>query len=296
MSINKHIKINKLEHNIEKKIYRTVYDDIKFGSINQRYLDVLKEKFKNIQEKVIYSIRNGYVNDIILRNYHKININKVMEEYENGSSILDLSNKYNMPPLTLLKMIFMKMGISKVEISKLFNYILKNELNTTNIDDKQLKLLHRNFDFLNQKDIEQLMMAIKNDVFTLVNNENQFDKAIKFEKRIEKKLAKSKIKYKTQNQLTKEQTEKYGHAISTPDFLLESKQLIINDVIINWIDAKNYYLPCTNFHKNKIKKQIDKYIKLYGSGLIIAKLGSCSDINFENALIVSYCDFKKALL
>ena len=67
-------------------------------------------------------------------------------------------------------------------------------------------------------------------------------------KKFENFLIKSKIKYKTQDDLAREQKEKYGHAISTPDFYIID-DLYINNVKIKWIDAKNFFGSYTKFNK-----------------------------------------------
>ena len=53
--------------------------------------------------------------------------------------------------------------------------------------------------------------------------------------------------------------QKYGKAISTPDFLLNTP-ILLDDTEIKWIDAKNFYGSDSKFIKSKILKQTKKYI------------------------------------
>ena len=50
-------------------------------------------------------------------------------------------------------------------------------------------------------------------------------------------------------------------------------KLKINNIDINWIDAKNFYGANTNHIKKSVEKQTEKYINSYGTGAIIFKNG-----------------------
>jgi hypothetical protein len=87
--------------------------------------------------------------------------------------------------------------------------------------------------------------------------------------------------------LAKEQMKNNNYPTNTPDFFILD-DLNINGVKINWIDAKNFYGSNCKFIKNKIKKQTDKYLKEWGSGSIIFKLGFNSKLNFPGILLINY--------
>ena len=109
---------------------------------------------------------------------------------------------------------------------------------------------------------------------------------------------KYKIKFKTEKILIKEQTEKYGRPILTPDFLILN-ELFINNKKINWIDAKNYFGANTILIKKTINNQINKYNKEFGPGAIIFNLGYSSELinSFDNnkIIFISYNDFNNIL-
>ena len=136
-------------------------------------------------------------------------------------------------------------------------------------------------------DQEQFKLAEQNDIYVTLDQVEQGDESIKFEKLIEEFLIKNKVDYKTQDQLTEEQKIKYGKAINTPDFLITS-ELIINSKKVNWIDAKNFYGSNIDFIVSKIKKQIKKYLDTYGSGCIIFNHGFNSKLGFNDVLILDY--------
>ena len=140
---------------------------------------------------------------------------------------------------------------------------------------------------LSSYDQDQFNLAEQNDIYVTLDQVDQGNESIKFEKLIEEFLIKNKVDYKTQEQLTEEQQIKYGKAINTPDFFITS-ELIINSNKINWIDAKNFYGSNIDFIVSKIKKQIKKYLENYGSGCLIFNHGFNSELKFQNVLILDY--------
>jgi hypothetical protein len=132
-----------------------------------------------------------------------------------------------------------------------------------------------------------------NDDFALINQDEIQECAEQFERDIEQVLKKMGIKYKTQNELCKEQIKTHGRAFSTPDFLIES-ELFINEQLVKWIDAKNFFGSNISFVKKKITDQTEKYIKNYGKGSIIFSLGFNESYSNTNILFLSWNSFIKS--
>jgi len=269
--------INIISYNLsykdEQKIYNKIYSDLRFKKITTKYKEKLKTIFPTVSYPIIKSIRNEYTINNIVQTHYKIDINALNEEYKN-MNIKKISKKYELPPCTLLKMIYKNRGYTKNEVNNIFGGI---------------------YDKLDEYDIKQLKKALKNDVFALIDSNKQLDKSIKFEKKIETVLNKLHIQFKTQNMLADEQQKMYGKSIITPDFLLLNSNFCLNGMRVNWIDAKNYYLTCTAFSKKKIQKQIEKYINVFGTGVIIMSLGRCENIFFKDVTVISYDDFVKGV-
>ena len=212
---------------------------------------------------IIRSIRSNYMKNKIIKRHRLLDVNskKIYKDYEINNDVLFLCKKYDLSPLNILRHIF----------NKKYNQKLKK------IDQRILK----------EEDKIQLEIAKKNDIYSLLDNITIAQNATLYEIDIENYLKDNNIEYKTQEDLTKEQIKKYGHAINTPDFLITS-ELYINDFKINWIDAKNYYGSNNKFVRDSIKKQIKKYISEYGNGSIIFKLGfTLGNIN-DNVKLLSY--------
>jgi hypothetical protein len=262
----KNIIPNEIEKFIINKINKNAPES--YGQITDYELDNIgKQIFNiykfNINKQIIASIKSGYMKNYIIRNHFNLkkNSNIILNEYLN-EGVLNLSAKFNLSPMTIIRFVF-----SNIYNKKLKELLLSKKL--TNYDQEQFKL------------------AEQNDIYVTLDQLEQGDESIKFEKLIENYLIKNKIEYKTQEQLTHEQKIKFGKAINTPDFLITS-ELIINSKKVNWIDAKNFYGSNIEFVVSKIKKQIKKYLECYGSGCLIFNHGFNSELKFRDVLILDY--------
>jgi hypothetical protein len=238
--------------------------------INNKILN----KNKLINMEIINSIRSAFIKNKMIRNHHFLfkNITNITNDYNSHMNILELTKKNDISPLNLLRTIF------------------KNKYN------EDIITLYKNQKLLDDFDKEQLNTAITNDNYALINQDTIQNDAILFENKIQSLLEKNKIKFKTQEELTSEQIKLYGHPKSTPDFLLDkNEELYFNNIKINWIDAKNFYGSNIDFIKDKIKKQIKKYINNYGSGCIIFSLGYNEKLIFENCIIIDFNSFKNIM-
>ena len=204
----------------------------------------------------------------IMKNAHRLKnlFKKIYKLYEKQTSIKTISKKYDLPPIPLIKSILYKRYAKDMVKSFFYN---------------------KNLNKLNEFDVEQLNFAKENDIFNKVVQTEQIENSENFELEIKKFLEINKIKFKTQEDLTNEQIEKYGRPINTPDFLILS-DFYINNKKINWIDAKNFYGANTFLIKKKTKKQTEKYIKAYGYGAIFFSLNFSEKLTFDNVLVLSF--------
>lgn len=275
MSLKLNIVIKSLPNKIEKFIIKKLdrnppnsYAKISDNELN-KINNMGKRRFPNesdlITEELIKSLRSSYMKNHMIHTYKNLkkNRNKIINNYKNGMNIINLSGMYDISPLNILREIFMDKY--KTKLSKLII----------------------NPDLLEKHDYLELEEAIKNDEYALIDNSKIQKESIDFEKKIEDFLDANSIEYKTQEELVKEQIEKYGKPINTPDFLIKS-DLYINGQKINWIDAKNFYGSKIPFVKDKIKKQTLKYLNEWGPGSIIFNLGFNENLKFTNILFIDY--------
>ncbi len=221
-------------------------------------------------EGIILSIRANLMREHIIKRHKKILALKydIINDYKNGIGILKLSTKYDGSPLNLLRIIF---------------------------DDKYKKKLTQiinNKNILTKRDNNELDTAISNDLYALINQTEVLKKSSDFEFLIQKLLNSMGIKYKTQEQLAREQIKKSNIATNTPDFLILD-DLIINGVKINWIDAKNFFGLDTSYIKKRIKHQTKKYLDAWGTGAIIFNLGFGSKLKINGILFIDFYSFNQ---
>ena len=225
------------------------------------------EEYKvSMDPKIIVSINSSFMKNYIIEHYNNLSkySNNIIKGY-NNMDVLKLSEKYDLSPVSIIKLIFEKKY--NVKLSK----------------------IAKNIKILNDYDKKQLYTATSNDAYYTLDQTNQQHDAINFEKKVEEFLIKNNIKYSTQEQLAEEQIKKYGKAINTPDFFIKS-EFSIDGKKIHWIDAKNFYGANIRFIKNKIIKQTKKYIDTYGDGCIVFNLGYNEMLKINNVLFVSYED------
>lgn len=276
--------INPLDSSIEKYIcskldlipYKS-YSKMSEKEINKIYNKVINyAKLRNLKipnyfcPEIILSIRANLMRSHMIVNHIKVlsNESKIIEDYTNGIGVLELSTKYDGSPLNILRLVFYK------------KY------------KKKLTQLIKKKKILSKRDLEQLNIAISNDLYALVNQDEILKKSTEFELKIQKILDNLGIRYKTQEQLAQEQIQESDKATNTPDFLILD-DLWINGEKINWIDAKNFYGLNTPYLKKRIKHQIKKYLDVWGFGSIIFSLGFCSKLKINGILFIDYNSFEK---
>lgn len=278
MIFKTNIKTNLIPDIVEKKIIDTIdknppqcYNFISEIEIKNLFNLIINNP-SNIKYSIdidqIISIRSSFIKNRMIKTYFKLvaKSKKIIELYNKKYNIIELSKRFDGSPLTIIRIIFNKKYY--LNIKKIFN----------------------NPDKLLSYDREQFNLAKQNDIFALINQDSILLKSIEFEKKIEIILKKLNIVYKTQEQLAKEQIKKYGKALNTPDFLILS-DLIINNNLIKWIDAKNFYGSNINFIRDGIIKQTKKYIDQFGQGCIIFSLGYNDIYHNNNILFLSYNSF-----
>jgi hypothetical protein len=274
--------IKNISNDIEKNLIKLInlkppqcYNEISDNEL-QKFKN-MQDKYDNIKKELFISLRNSIIRyKMIIRHSILIkNTKKMIEDYNNGVDILNISKKYDGSPLNILRIIYKSMYPS-ISFKTLVNYGYNK--------------LSDGYNKLSEEDIKQFIKANKYDKYAVINQEKMHEDSLLFEKEIEKILVKNNVKYKTQEILCKEQIKEHDKCISTPDFLISSK-FILNDIDIKWIDAKNFYGANNKFIISSIKKQTEKYVRLYGNGIIIFKLGCNEKLVFDNMICMGYDQF-----
>ena len=216
--------VNEIEQYIIKKINKnppTIYAPItnkELDKIKETTIEKFPDNSDQISNNLIRSIKSSYTKNHMINNHYKLikNSHQIISDYINGKNVLEISGKFDISPLNILREVFLSKY--KTKLTKI--------------------IIHPNI--LSNHDKEQLEIAINNDDYALVDGTEVMKESTEFEKKVEHFLKKNSIKYITQEELTKEQIKTHGQPINTPDFLIKS-DLYIGNYKINWIDAKNFY-------------------------------------------------------
>jgi hypothetical protein len=277
--------IKNISNNLEKKLIKLInfkppycYNEVSDNEM-QNYKNMQKKhNYEGISKDLFISLRNSCIRYKMIIRHHKLieNKEKIIKDYNNKMDILNISKKYDGSPLNILRIIY-----AKIYPTISFKTLINNKSNS--------------YKTLNENDRKQFIIASDNDKFAVINQQKMHDESLLFEKEIEKILINNNIKYKTQEMLSKEQTEEHGKCISTPDFLILSK-FVLNNNDIKWIDAKNFYGANNKFVLDSIKKQTEKYVKLYGNGIVVFKLGCNEKLVFDNIICIGFNQFSNMLL
>ena len=168
MIINKNIDIG-----VENDIISSINTEAPkcFGKFNPE--KVILEKTPDNDPNIVKSLNNIVIRNKIYSNAQKILNNnqedKIIQDYKKNSNILELTKKFDLPPLYLLNIIF------KNKYDKNIIYIIKHK------------------DILDKQDYQSFNIAYHNDYFTI---ENKFNKEILVYKEfIKNYLFKNKIKF-----------------------------------------------------------------------------------------------------
>ncbi len=206
-----------------------------------------KKLAPSLSLRQILSLRSAIMKNKIIKRFGYLTnkAKKAAEGYEQGKSIIELANAFDFSPLHLLKA------------------ILKYQDKPTTED------------LLTGRDLEQKNLAYKNDLASSDNERQTLQRAIEAEEKFVAFIKSLGLEFKTQAELSAEQTRTEGHATLTPD-LLFNQPTEINGQMLNWLEFKNYVGAPIGFISKSNAKQARKYHDAYGPGAIVY---SCSFVD-----------------
>lgn len=224
----------------------------------------LNSKYKSsLNLEQLISIRNIVIKDKIIKNYNRMNIQiaKIAREYTSGRGILELSTKYDFPPMNLLRGIFLELGMNAKQTIKIF------------VDSKK------------GRDLKQYQLAESYDAESTFNQQEIANIAAKNEVTIVEFFKKLGINLKTQDDLTSVQVENLGRPVLTPDILFLDV-VYINGVRVHWLDYKDYIGTKVNFLYKSNLSQAQKYFKEWGLGVLCYHHGYVAGVSIPGSIIL----------
>ena len=175
---------------------------------------------------------------------------EMLRLYKEGVSVVDLSQRFDGPPMNVFRLILAEMRWSKTKI--------KESLREPSRLSKR-----------EQKEFEAAEAA---DRVSNVDQGESQEKADLFEDVLADWFEEQGVRLRRQPEMVKEQKKELGRPVRTPDILFLD-HVYINDRPVAWIDAKHFYGADVEFQRKKMAKQMDRYIEEWGSGAVVYRHG-----------------------
>jgi hypothetical protein len=239
-----------------------------WGWLPDKRVNEIKERCSRMDISLdqALSLRSAILQQKSVYNFGKLQrVAKEMRQlYEDGNDVVELSKKYDYPPMNLFRAILKARGWSK---SKIRDNLRKPEGR------------------LNERDLEQFKKAEAADRVSNVDQSETQERAETFEDILCRFFEQKGVRIRRQPEMVAEQMAEHGRPVRTPDLL------ILDDVRINgepvaWIDAKHFYGADVSFQRKKTTKQMGRYIEEWGQGAIVFRHGYCDNLHIPGTILL----------
>lgn len=190
--------------------------------------------------------------------------NQIERLYCNGNSILFLSEKYDIPPVSIMRSIIMKRVVDANP--RMRNYNQKDIVKKILREDESVYS-----QYLDERDLLELQYSKLNDQITYAEGDTERTESLGWEIAMIEFLKSFEINFVAEDVLMD-----FGSDVitSTPDIVVLD-DLYINGRLVKWIDSKCFYgsSQSRRFLKN-VKEQTKRYDNYFkATGALIYKLG-----------------------
>lgn len=224
----------------------------------------LKENQINTDQAL--SLRSALLQEKTVYGHHRLQrqAKDILRLYEEGVGVLDLSQRYDAPPVNTFRAILSARGWSKARIKDALKTPGKN---------------------LSKRDIEEFTKAEEADRVSNVDQSETHDRAELFEDILCDWFSENGVQFRRQSEMVKEQTHEHGRPIRTPDLLMLD-DVRINGQPVAWIDAKHFYGADVSFQRKKTSKQTARYVEEWGQGAIVYRHGFCENVHIPGTVLL----------
>ena len=183
--------------------------------------------------------------------------------YNEGVSVVDLSKRFDFPPMNIFRIILTEKRWSKSRIKECLR------------DPTKMK----------QREREEFEKAEAADRVSNVDQSETHTRADLFEEVLADWFESRGVKIRRQNEMVSEQRLEHGRPINTPDILFLD-HVEINGQPVAWIDAKHFYGADVSFQRKKMSKQMSRYIDEWGSGAVVYRHGFSENLFIPGCLML----------
>ena len=183
--------------------------------------------------------------------------------YNEGVSVVDLSKRFDFPPMNIFRIILAEKRWSKSRIKECLR------------DPRKMK----------KREQEEFEKAEAADRVSNVDQSETHSRADLFEEVLADWFESRGVKIRRQNEMVSEQRLEHGRPINTPDILFLD-HVEINGQPVAWIDAKHFYGADVSFQRKKMTKQMSRYIDEWGSGAVVYRHGFSENLFIPGCLML----------
>ena len=205
-----------------------------------------------LQQKTVYS--HGRL---------KSRAKALLRLYNEGVSVVDLSTRFDFPPMNIFRVILGEKRWSKSKIKECLR------------DPSKMRTRER----------EEFEKAEAADRVSNVDQSETHTRADLFEEILADWFESRGVKIRRQTEMVFEQRQEHGRPINTPDILFLD-HVEINGQPVAWIDAKHFYGADVGFQRKKMAKQMSRYIDEWGSGAVVYRHGFSENLFIPGCLML----------
>jgi len=183
--------------------------------------------------------------------------------YNEGVSVVDLSKRFDFPPMNIFRIILAEKRWSKSRIKECLREPSK----------------------MKKREREEFEKAEAADRVSNVDQSETHSRADLFEEVLADWFESRGVNLRRQNEMVSEQRLEHGRPINTPDILFLD-HVEINGQPVAWIDAKHFYGADVSFQRKKMTKQMSRYIEEWGSGAVVYRHGFSENLFIPGCLML----------
>tara|TARA_B100001093_G_scaffold162960_1_gene155336 strand:+ start:3575 stop:4525 length:951 start_codon:yes stop_codon:yes gene_type:complete len=183
--------------------------------------------------------------------------------YNEGVSVVDLSKRFDFPPMNIFRIILTEMRWSKTRIKESLREPSK----------------------LSERERAEFVAAEAADRVSNVDQGESQERADLFEDILADWFEDQGVRLRRQPEMVREQKQDLGRPVRTPD-LLFLDHVEINGKPVAWIDAKHFYGADVEFQRKKMAKQMARYIEEWGSGAVVYRHGFSENLFMPGCILL----------
>ncbi len=230
-----------------------------FGWLEDERVDqiaVIAEGYKMTLEQAL-SLRSALLQQKTVYGHGRLRSQgkNMLRLYKEGVSVVDLSTRFDFPPMNIFRIILTEMRWSKSKIKESLRQPSK----------------------LSKRERTEFEAAEAADRVSNVDQGESQERADLFEDILADWFEDQGVRLRRQPEMVKEQKQDLGRPVRTPDILFLD-HVEINGKPVAWIDAKHFYGADVDFQRKKMAKQMTRYIEEWGSGAVVYRHGFSANL------------------